>query len=240
MNASVIVFPGSNCDRDVARALEAASGRAPRMVWHGDAELPDSDLIVLPGGFSYGDYLRAGAMAAHSPIMRAVVARARAGVPVLGICNGFQILTETGLLPGALMRNATLKFICRDVYLRVESTSTLYTRLYRAGQVVRFPAAHHDGNYFADPDTLRMLEAEGRIVFRYCDAGGNVSAQTNPNGSQDNIAGIASADGRILGLMPHPERLADPVLGGTDGIGMFRALAETLSGRAGADQVIHV
>jgi phosphoribosylformylglycinamidine synthase len=240
MNASVVVFPGSNCDRDVARALQAASGRPPRMVWHGETELPASDLIVLPGGFSYGDYLRAGAMAAHSPIMRAVVERARAGVSVLGICNGFQILTETGLLPGALMRNASLKFICRDVRLRVESTDTLYTQPYRAGQVVRFPVAHHDGNYFADPDTLRMLDGEGRIVFRYCDASGNATPEANPNGSQGNIAGIASADGRILGLMPHPERLADPVLGGTDGVPMFRSLAETLTDRAGADQAIHV
>jgi phosphoribosylformylglycinamidine synthase len=240
MNASVIVFPGSNCDRDVARALEGASGRAPSMVWHGETELPPSDLIVLPGGFSYGDYLRAGAMAAHSPIMRAVVERARDRVPVLGICNGFQILTETGLLPGALMRNAALKFICKDVYLRVESTGTLYTRPYSQRQIVRFPVAHHDGNYFADPDTLRRLEGDGRIVFRYCDAEGNVTPDANPNGSQDNIAGIASADGRILGLMPHPERLADPALGGTDGVPMFRALAETLTDRAGADQAIHV
>jgi len=240
MNASVIVFPGSNCDRDVARALEAASGRAPRMVWHGETELPASDLIVLPGGFSYGDYLRAGAMAAHSPIMRAVVERARAGVPVLGICNGFQVLTETGLLPGALMRNASLNFICRDVYLRLERADTLYTGRYKPGQVIRIPVAHHDGNYFADPDTLRMLGSEGRIVFRYCDVDGQITPEANPNGSQDNIAGICSADGRILGLMPHPERLADAALGGTDGIPMFRALAETLSGRAGADHAIHV
>ncbi len=240
MNASVIVFPGSNCDRDVARALEAASGRAPQTIWHGETELPDSDLIVLPGGFSYGDYLRAGAMAAHSPIMRAVVERARAGVPVLGICNGFQILTETGLLPGALMRNGSLKFICRDVHLRVEATETPFTRGYRTCQVVRFPVAHHDGNYFADPGTLDRLEGEGRIIFRYCDARGNVTPGANPNGSQRNIAGIASADARILGLMPHPERLADPVLGGTDGFPMFRALAECLSGRAGADHAIHV
>jgi len=240
MNASVIVFPGSNCDRDVVRALQAASGRAPQMVWHGETELPASDLIVLPGGFSYGDYLRAGAMAAHSPIMRAVVERARAGVPILGICNGFQVLTETGLLPGALMRNALLNFICKDVHLRVESTETLYTQPYSEGQVVRFPVAHHDGNYFADPDTLRMLDGESRVVFRYCDAEGNVRPEANPNGSQHNIAGICSADRRILGLMPHPERLADPALGGTDGFPMFRALAETLTDRAGADQAIHV
>jgi len=240
MNASVIVFPGSNCDRDVARVLQAAMGRAPRMVWHGETELPPSDLIVLPGGFSYGDYLRAGAMAAHSPIMRAVVEQARAGVPVLGICNGFQILTETGLLPGALMRNATLNFICRDVHLRVERADTLFTGGYQLGQIVRFPVAHHDGNYFADPDTLRMLRGDGRIVFRYCETEGNITSEANPNGSQDNIAGICSADGRILGLMPHPERLADAALGGTDGIPIFRALAETLSGRAGADHAIHV
>ncbi len=240
MNASVIVFPGSNCDRDVARALEAASGCAPRLIWHGETELPASDLIVLPGGFSYGDYLRAGAMAAHSPIMGAVVKRARAGVPVLGICNGFQILTETGLLPGALMRNSSLRFVCRDVHLRVESNATLYTRPYSAGQVVRFPVAHHDGNYFADTDTLRMLNGEGRIVFRYCDAEGNVTPEANPNGSQHNIAGICSANGRILGLMPHPERLADPWLGGIDGFLMFRALAETFADLAGADHAIHV
>jgi len=240
MNASVIVFPGSNCDRDVARTLQAAMGRAPRMVWHGETELPASDLIVLPGGFSYGDYLRAGAMAAHSPIMQAVVERARSGVPVLGICNGFQILTETGLLPGALMRNASLKFICKDVLLRVESTDTLYTRAYRGGQVVRFPVAHHDGNYFADDDTLDRLEGEGRVVFRYSDARGQATPEANPNGSQRNIAGIVSADGRILGMMPHPERLADPVLGGTDGVALFRGLAGALHGRAGAAHAIHV
>jgi len=215
MNASVIVFPGSNCDRDVARALQAATGRAPQMVWHGETELPASNLIVLPGGFSYGDYLRAGAMAAHSPIMRAVVERAQAGVPVLGICNGFQILTETGLLPGALMRNASLNFICRDVYLRVEGAPTLFTRNYAAEQVLRIPVAHHEGNYFADPEA-------------------------NPNGSQRNIAGIASADGRILGMMPHPERLADPLLGGTDGQPMFHSLAATLQGQASAAHAIHV
>lgn len=240
MIASVIVFPGSNCDRDVARALQAATGRAPHMVWHGETQLPASDLIVLPGGFSYGDYLRAGAMAAHSPIMHAVVQSARAGVPVLGICNGFQMLTETGLLPGALMRNASLKFICRDVHLRVESTETPYTRLYSVGQVVRFPVAHHDGNYFADQDTLDRLEGEGRVIFRYCDADGVVTQDANPNGSQRNIAGIASADGRILGLMPHPERLADELLGGADGRALFSGLAETLHSRAGAAEAIHV
>ena len=240
MNASVIVFPGSNCDRDVGRALQAATGRAPHMVWHGETELPASDLIVLPGGFSYGDYLRAGAMAAHSPIMRVVVERARAGVPVLGICNGFQILTETGLLPGALMRNASLNFICRDVHLRVEGAQTLFTQDYAPGQVLRVPVAHHDGNYFADPDMLDWLEGDGRVIFRYCNADGQITPEANPNGSQRNIAGFASADGRILGMMPHPERLADPLLGGTDGRPMFNSLAETLQGRAGAAHAIHV
>jgi phosphoribosylformylglycinamidine synthase len=228
MKASVIVFPGSNCDRDAAVALEAATGRAPAMVWHGDSEIPASNLIVLPGGFSYGDYLRSGAMAAHSPVMREVVARAQAGTPVLGICNGFQVLTETGLLPGVLMRNATLKFICKDVHLRVERNDSIYTRRYGKGEVVRFPIAHKDGSYFADEATLARLEGEGRIAFRYCDAKGAVSGDANPNGSRRNIAGIYNETGTVLGLMPHPERLADPALSGTDGAKMFLSLVETL------------
>lgn len=228
MKASVIVFPGSNCDRDAAVALEAATGQAPAMVWHGDSEIPASDLIVLPGGFSYGDYLRSGAMAAHSPVMREVVTRARAGTPVLGICNGFQVLTEAGLLPGVLMRNATLKFICRDVLLRVERNDTLFTRRYGRGEVVRFPIAHKDGSYFADEATLDRLEGEGLVAFRYCDAAGEVTGAANPNGSRRNIAGIYNKSGTVLGLMPHPERLADPALGGTDGAKMFLSLVETL------------
>ncbi len=228
MKASVIVFPGSNCDRDAAVALEAATGQAPAMVWHGDSEIPASDLIVLPGGFSYGDYLRSGAMAAHSPVMREVVTRARAGTPVLGICNGFQVLTEAGLLPGVLMRNATLKFICRDVLLRVERNDTLFTRRYGRGEVVRFPIAHKDGSYFADEATLDRLEGEGLVAFRYCDAAGKVTGAANPNGSRRNIAGIYNKSGTVLGLMPHPERLADPALGGTDGAKMFLSLVETL------------
>jgi phosphoribosylformylglycinamidine synthase len=229
MKASVIVFPGSNCDRDVAVALKAVSGRDPMMVWHGDAEVPACDLIVLPGGFSYGDYLRSGAMAAHSKVMRAVKERAAAGVPVIGICNGFQILTEAGLLPGVLLRNRDLKFLCRDVYLKNERADTIFTGHYRAGEVVRFPIAHHDGNYFADAETLARLEGEGLVAFRYCDAAGTVDAAANPNGSQHNIAGIYSADRRILGLMPHPERLIEPVLGGSDGLAMFRSLMERLN-----------
>jgi len=228
MKASVIVFPGSNCDRDAAVALEAATGQAPAMVWHGDSEIPDSDLIVLPGGFSYGDYLRSGAMAAHSPVMREVVARARGGTPVLGICNGFQVLTETGLLPGVLMRNATLKFICKDVLLRVERNDSIYTHRYTRGEVVRFPIAHKDGSYFADEATLARLEGEGRIAFRYCDEKGEVTDDANPNGSRRSIAGLYNETGTVLGLMPHPERLADSALSGTDGAKMFLSLVETL------------
>ena len=229
MKSSVIIFPGSNCDRDAAVALQAATGHPAQMVWHGDSTVPDSDIIVLPGGFSFGDYLRCGAMAAHSPIMRDVVAKAKAGVPVLGICNGFQMLTETGLLPGILMRNASLNFICRDVHLKVENTDTPFTGQYRNGQVIRIPIAHHDGNYFADAQTLAMLEDAGRIAFRYCDETGSVTAQANPNGSCNNIAGITDASGKILGLMPHPERVIDPALCGTDGKIMFQSIERALS-----------
>jgi len=228
MRASVIVFPGSNCDRDAAVALQAATGVPPAMVWHGDSELPTSDLIVLPGGFSYGDYLRSGAMAAHSPVMREVIARARAGTPVLGICNGFQVLTEAGLLPGVLMRNATLKFVCKDVHLRVERNDSIYTHRYQRGEVVRFPIAHKDGSYFADDQTLQRLEGAGLVAFRYCDTAGAVTPGANPNGSRNNIAGIYNKSGTVLGLMPHPERLADAPLGGTDGAKMFLSLVETL------------
>lgn len=228
MKASVIVFPASNCDRDVAVALEQVTGVRPNMVWHGDSDMPKSDLIVLPGGFSFGDYLRCGAMAAHSPIMRDVVARAKAGTPVLGICNGFQVLTEAGLLPGVLMRNASLKFICRDVSLRVERTDTIFANSYGNGVVVTFPIAHHDGNYFADGDMLDRLEGEGQIAFRYCNQDGAPADEANPNGSQRNIAGIYSNCGQILGLMPHPERLADDELGGSDGRLMFESLVGAL------------
>lgn len=223
LRASVIVFPGSNCDRDVKTALEAITGFPVKMVWHGDATVPASDLIVLPGGFSYGDYLRCGAMAAHSPIMRDVIAKAKAGTPVLGICNGFQILCESGLLPGVLMRNTSLHFICRDVHLRVENDTTFFTSCYRKGEVIRVPIAHAEGNYFADEETLDQLEGEGQVVFRYSDAEGNVSPETSPNGAQRNIAGIADPTGRILGMMPHPERLYERMLGGTDGRRIFES-----------------
>lgn len=228
MRASVVVFPGSNCDRDVAVVIESVTGKAPRMVWHQETELPPSDLIVLPGGFSYGDYLRSGAMAAHSPVMRAVVDRARAGVAVLGICNGFQVLTEAGLLPGVLMRNASLKFRCEDVTVKIERNDTIYTGRYDAGQVAVIPIAHKDGNYFADDETLARLEGEGLIAFRYCDADGRVVEDANPNGSRSNIAGLYDKTRRVLGLMPHPERSADPALGSTDGLILFQSVAEAL------------
>ena len=243
MKAAVIVFPGSNRERDAAVALEAATGTPPAMVWHGERRFPTSDLIVLPGGFSYGDYLRCGAMAAHSPVMREVIKRARAGTPVLGICNGFQMLTEAGLLPGVLMRNATLKFVCRDVRLRVERDDTLYTRRYQAGQVVTVPVAHDDGNYFADDETLDRLEGEGQVAFRYCDRHGKITPDANPNGSRRNIAGIFNETSTVLGLMPHPERLVDPALGGTDGPSCSRAWSKHrgLVGFviAGLDPAIH-
>lgn len=229
MSAAVIVFPGSNCDRDVQVALEAGLGKAPEMVWHGEATLPRVDLIVVPGGFSYGDYLRSGAMAAHSPVMREVARRANDGVPVLGICNGFQILTEAGMLPGVLMRNAGLRFICRDVDLRVEDTSSVFTRGYKKDQVIRIPIAHNEGNYVTDPDTLARLEGDGRIAFRYCDPSGAITDHANPNGSMANIAGVLNDSGNVLGMMPHPERLAESALGGTDGKAMFDGLAGVLA-----------
>jgi phosphoribosylformylglycinamidine synthase len=228
MKAAVIVFPGSNCDRDIKVALEKVADAAVSMVWHADAAVPAADLIVLPGGFAYGDYLRTGAMAAHTAVMRDVAAKARAGVPVLGICNGFQVLCEAGLLPGVLMRNASLKFVCRDVWLKVEQPDTLFTSAYRKGEVIRFPIAHGDGNYFADAATLDALEAEGRVVFRYTDSAGNATLEANPNGAQRNIAGICDGRRRVLGLMPHPERLFEPMLGGTDGRRLFESIVASL------------
>ncbi len=221
MKTAVIVFPGSNCDRDIAVALETVTGVKPTMVWHGDADLPgDVGLVAVPGGFSYGDYLRSGAIAARSPIMRAVVEQAGKGLPVLGICNGFQVLTEAGLLPGALMRNQGLNFVCRDVALTVETSSSRFTSGYSAGERVSFPVAHHDGNYFADTETLDRLEGEGRVAFRYAEA---------VNGSARNIAGLLNADGNVLGMMPHPERRIEAAHGGTDGRRLFEGLMEAVS-----------
>ncbi|HXC53996.1 MAG TPA: phosphoribosylformylglycinamidine synthase subunit PurQ [Rhizomicrobium sp.] len=222
MRSAVIVFPASNCDRDAAVALEQMTGQKAHMVWHQDAELPPVDLVVLPGGFSYGDYLRCGAMASQSAVMRAVKAHAERGGAVLGICNGFQVLTESHLLPGALIRNADLKFVCRPVGLEVDETQSAFTRKYEHGQRVHFPVAHGEGNYVADEETLDRLEGEGRVVFRY--AGGD-----NPNGSARDIAGILSEKRNVMGLMPHPERVVDPLLGGTDGRALFESLIETLS-----------
>ncbi|MGI9380924.1 MAG: phosphoribosylformylglycinamidine synthase subunit PurQ [Methyloligellaceae bacterium] len=228
MKASVVVFPGSNCDRDVAVALRNISGTMPDMVWHGDSSLPNSDLIVLPGGFSYGDYLRSGAMAVHSPIMKEVMRLADRGTPILGICNGFQVLTETGLLPGVLMRNATLKFICRNLSLRVERNDTIFSRHYTEKEVITIPIANHDGNYFADQETLNRLENENRVAFRYTNAHGEADAASNPTGSRNNIAGIYDQSCRILGLMPHPERVSEELLGGLDGKPLFESLLEVL------------
>jgi phosphoribosylformylglycinamidine synthase I len=221
MNSAVIVYPGSNCDRDLAVAIEQVTGRAPAMVWHKETALPDgTDFIGIPGGFSYGDYLRSGAMAARSPIMRAVKDAASRGVPVIGICNGFQVLTEAGLLPGALMRNARLSFICRPVRLKVENSQSLFTANYNAGEEILLPVAHHDGNYQADTETLDRLEGEGRVALRYLD---------QVNGSARNIAGILNAEGNVLGLMPHPERVIEPAHGGTDGRRLFEGLLETVA-----------
>jgi phosphoribosylformylglycinamidine synthase len=228
MRAAIVIFPGSNREQDVFDALHRATGIPPRKIWHRDTELPKLDLIVIPGGFAYGDYLRCGAMAAHSPIMREVAARAQGGTPVLGICNGFQVLTEARLLPGALLVNRTLKFHCKDVHLRIETSESLYTRGYNAGQVIRVPVAHHDGNYFADDETLDRLEGEGRVAFRYCDEAGAVNDAGNANGSARNIAGIFDERKRVLGLMPHPEDATDALLGNTDGIGFFKGIAEAL------------
>jgi phosphoribosylformylglycinamidine synthase len=221
VNSAVIVFPGSNCDRDLAVALEQVTGRKPAMVWHRENELPEgTDFIGIPGGFSYGDYLRSGAMAARSPVMGAVKAAADRGVPVIGICNGFQVLTEAGLLPGALMRNAGLSFVCRNVPLKVENSQTLFTSQYDSGEEVVFPVAHHDGNYQADEATLDRLEGEGRVAFRYLDT---------VNGSARNIAGILNDSGNVLGLMPHPERVIEPAHGRTDGRRLFEGLLETVA-----------
>ena len=223
MKSAVIVFPGSNCDRD-AQTVLAATGLAPQMVWHRDTALPKVDLVMVPGGFSYGDYLRSGAMAAQSPIMREVKKHADAGGFVLGVCNGFQVITEAGLLPGILLRNQKLKFVCREVLLRVETTNTKFTSKYSKGQVINVPVAHHDGNYFADHDTLKKLQDNDQIAFRYCDASGEPTADSNPNGSLLNIAGIVNEKRNVLGMMPHPERHSESLLGGVDGRGMFESL----------------
>lgn len=228
MRSTVIVFPGSNCDRDMKVALEKVTEGKVIMAWHGDTELEPSDLIVLPGGFSYGDYLRPGAVAAKSPIMASVIARAKAGTPLLGVCNGFQVLCETGLLPGVLMRNASLRYVCRDVQVKVMRATTAFTSAYAENEILRIPVAHHDGNYFADEDTLNRLEDQNQIVLKYCDPAGAFSKSANPNGSQRDIAGISDPSGRIVGMMPHPERLFEDMLGGTDGRGVLESIRQTV------------
>lgn len=214
MKSAVVLLPGLNRDRDMIAALTKISGKAPATVWQTDTEIPDVDLIAIPGGFSFGDYLRCGAIAARMPVMRAVAEKAAKGVMVIGVCNGFQILVEAGMLPGALMRNASLKFVCRQVKLQIANANTMFTRRYQSGQIIRSPVAHHDGNYFADADTLARLEGEGQVVFRYAEG-------TNPNGSINDIAGIINSQGNVLGLMPHPENLIEAAHGGNDGRALF-------------------
>ncbi len=229
MKVGVVVFPGTNRERDVAIALQAASGQRPRMVWHHETDLSGLDLIVLPGGFSHGDYLRCGAMAARSPVMDAIRSFAAGGGHVLGVCNGFQMLTEAGLLPGALLRNASLRFLSQDCHLRVERADTAFTRHYQSGQVFRAPMAHGDGNYFADMATLDRLEDEGLVALRYATPEGATAPEANPNGSARSIAGILSPNLRVLGLMPHPEDLIDPLMGATDGLPLFAGMAEAFA-----------
>ena len=230
MRAAVIRFPGINRENDAARAIRLVSGRSPAMVWHADTELPQgTDLVILPGGFSYGDYLRCGAIAARSPVMDAVRAHAARGGFVLAICNGFQIACEAGLLPGILMRNAALHFVCRFQHLRVERNDTPFTNAYAAGQAIKVCVAHGEGNYVTDPQMMTRLDGEGLVAFRYCDADGVVSDASNPNGAINSIAGIYSPNLRVLGLMPHPENLVDPLVGGTDGRGLFESLADALA-----------
>jgi len=231
LKSAVILFPGSNRERDAARALKQATGREAAIVWHGETALPQgTDIVLLPGGFSYGDYLRCGAIAARSPVMDAVRAHAAKGGLVLGICNGFQILVESGLLPGVLLRNSHLKFVCRAQHLKVERTDTVFTGLYKKDQVIEVAVAHGDGNYLADAETLKSIEGGGRVAFRYCDAEGNVE-KNSPNGSVNAIAGIYSEKFNVLGMMPHPENLIDPLVGGTDGAPLFESLARN-TGRA--------
>ena len=229
MKFGVITFPGSNCDYDAFHAVTEILGEEAVYLWHKDHDLQGSDVIVLPGGFSYGDYLRAGAIARFSPIMQEVIAHAKSGAPVIGICNGFQIACEAGLLPGALMRNSHLQFVSAQVIVRVENSDTLFTNRYERGDLLRIPVAHGEGRYVADRDVLDTLESEGRVVFRYADAAGNVSADANPNGSERNIAGIVSEGGNVLGMMPHPERACSPLVGSSDGVRLLESILARVS-----------
>ncbi len=228
MKVGIVRFPGSNCDEDAYHAVVDHLGAEAVFCWHKDHDLQGADLVILPGGFSYGDYLRPGAIARFSPIMREVVLHAERGAPVLAICNGFQIACEAGLLPGALLRNANLKFVCEQVHLRVESIATRFTSRYHINEVITVPVAHGDGRYTADGDTLERLEGDGRVVFRYVDAQGHVTDEANPNASQRNIAGIVNAAGNVLGMMPHPERAVDTLLGSADGLPLLHSIADSL------------
>ncbi|MFM7382051.1 MAG: phosphoribosylformylglycinamidine synthase subunit PurQ [Microcystaceae cyanobacterium] len=229
MKFGVVVFPGSNCDRDVVTVTEGLLGQPTRLVWHQETDLRDLDAVVIPGGFSYGDYLRCGAIARFSPVMAAVVEHAQQGKPVLGICNGFQVLTEVGLLPGALIRNRDLHFICDRVPLKVENTQTYWTKNYQSEQVITLPIAHGEGRYYADEETLKALEDHQQILFRYCDREGEITEAANPNGSLGNIAGIMNRQGNVLGMMPHPERAADPALQATEGQVLFKGLLAAIA-----------
>ena len=231
MNIGVVVFPGSNCDHDCRHVFQDVLGQAVTMVWHKEASLAGLDAVILPGGFSYGDYLRTGAIARFSPVMQAVKQFAAGGGLVLGICNGFQILLEAGLLPGAMLRNQSLHFVCKDVYARVENAATPFTSLYKPGQILKIPIAHADGNYYTDPVTLAGLQANAQVILRYCSADGKVTPEACPNGSLDNIAGICNAGGNILGMMPHPERCVETVLGHEDGRALFQSMLTSLEGK---------
>jgi phosphoribosylformylglycinamidine synthase subunit PurQ / glutaminase len=229
MKFGVVVFPGSNCDRDMAWVTQGLLGQTTRMVWHEESDISDIDVMVVPGGFSYGDYLRCGAIARFSPVMQATLDHANQGKPVLGVCNGFQVLTEVGLLPGALMRNRDLHFICDRWPLKVESNSSIWTSEYKTGQVITVPIAHGEGCYYAEPDAIKQLEDQGQVLFRYCNPQGDTNPDSNPNGSLNNIAGIRNAQGNVLGMMPHPERAADSALGATDGLGLFKSLLNAMN-----------
>lgn len=228
MKSAIILFPGTNREKDMEMALTHITGRAPHIVWHKDTTLPECDLMVLPGGFSYGDYLRCGAMAAHSPIMQEVVARAKKGVRLLAVCNGFQMLVETGLVRGALLHNRSLKFICKQVHLRVENNATDFTNAFTKKQVIQVPIAHGEGNYFVNPDDLKYLEDNDQIAFRYCNAAGEITPDSNPNGAMDNIAGVFNDTKTIMGMMPHPENAVVPHVNGHQGVGLFKSLVEVL------------
>lgn len=229
MKFGIVVFPGSNCDRDVATVTEGLLQQPTRMVWHEESDISDLDVVVVPGGFSYGDYLRCGAIARFSPVMQATIKHAEQGKLVLGICNGFQVLTEAGLLPGALVRNRDLHFVCDRVPIKVERNDLPWTQEYRAGEVITLPIAHGEGSYYADPSTLAELEANGQVLFRYCTTAGETENGSNPNGSLNNIAGICNHRGNVLGMMPHPERAAEPILGNTDGMKLFHGLLSAVA-----------